>query len=75
MPPQEEIPVINSEEELRALYRSARVRQLPSDDEHYDRAFPHHPLSLVRARLAEIITTAKPDAGAGELTPFRVGKR
>jgi hypothetical protein len=37
---QEAIGVINSQEELEALYRSARVRHLPSDDERYDEGFP-----------------------------------
>jgi hypothetical protein len=74
MPQQEEIPIINNEEELQALHRSARVRTLPSDDDQYDRVFPHHPLSLVRSRLAEIIATAKLDRSAQKLRPFRLAK-
>ncbi len=42
MESQAEIPIINSEEELQALYRKARVRQLPSDDPKYDALFPQH---------------------------------
>lgn len=74
MPQQEEIPIITTEEELQALYRSARVRKLPSDDEQYDRGFPHHPLSLVRSRIAEIIATAQLDGSAQKLRPFRLAK-
>jgi hypothetical protein len=75
MPQQEEIPVIDSEEELQALYRAARVRQLPSDDERYDDGFPHHPLSLVRARLAEVIATVTLDASTRGLKPFRLSNK
>jgi hypothetical protein len=49
---------------------SALIRQLPSDDERYDASFPDHPLSQVRARLAEVVATAGLDSGAGRLTPF-----
>ena len=71
--PQAEVPVIDSDEELRALYRTARVRHLPSDDPKYDASFPLHPLSLVRARLARVIATARLGADAQGLRPHRVG--
>lgn len=73
-PQQDEIPIINSPEELEALLASTPASKLPSDDEQYDSTFPGHPLSLVRTRLAEICRTAKFDTNTEELRPFRVGK-
>jgi hypothetical protein len=73
MEPQAEIPVINSEEELQALYSKARVRHLPSDDPKYDASFPQHPLSLVRARLTRVIATTQLGPEAQGLRPYRVG--
>ena len=75
MEPQTEIPVINSPEELDALYAKARERpprRLPSDDPKYDASFPRHPLSLVRAGLARVIATARLGPDARELLPHRV---
>jgi hypothetical protein len=72
MVPQEMILVINSEEELEALYNKARVRHLPSDDPKYDASFPQHPLSLVRARLARVIDTAQLGPDSQSLRPYRV---
>jgi hypothetical protein len=74
-PPADTPPVVlKSAEELFARLGSAPVRQLPSDDERHDASFPRHPLSQVRARLAEVVATARLDPGAGPLTPFRVRK-
>jgi hypothetical protein len=69
---QKEIPTINSEEELQELYRKALPRHLPSDDPKYDDMFPQHPLSLVRARLAKVIETARFAQDAGRLRPYRI---
>ena len=77
MEPQAEIPVINSQEELDALYAKARVRplrRLPSDDAKYDASFPEHPLSLVRTRLSRVIATAQLGADARGLLPHRVSR-
>jgi hypothetical protein len=75
--PQAEIPVINSQEELDALYAKARerpLRRLPSDDPKHDAGFPRHPLSLVRAGLARVIATAQLGPDARGLRPHRVGR-
>ena len=72
MPPQKEIPHIESEEQLRELYRSAPVRQLPSDEPEYDGAFPQHPLSMVRARMARVLETVRLDGDARRLSPYRI---
>lgn len=72
MEPQDEIPIINSQKELDALYRNARVRRLPSDDPKHDATFPQHPLSLVRAGLARVITTAQLGSEARGLQPHRL---
>jgi len=69
---QEEIPIINNDEELKALYRAAKVRQLPSDEEKYDEGFPEHPLSRVRARLRAVEATAKLNLEGGALRSFRI---
>ena len=71
-PPQEQIPLIETEEQLQALYRSAPARQLPSDDAKYDPSFPDHPLSLVRARLAQVIATLRLESAGRALKPFRL---
>lgn len=77
MEPQAEIPVIDSQEELDALYAKARerpLRRLPSDEPKYDVSFPQHPLALVRAGLARVIDTAQLGAAARGLLPHRVGR-
>jgi hypothetical protein len=76
MEPQAEIPVINSQEELDALYAEARekpLKRLPSDDPKYDASFPQHPLALVRAGLGRVIATARLGPDARGLQPHRVG--
>lgn len=72
MEPQDEIPIIDSMEELEALYQKARVRHLPSDDPKHDASFPQHPLSLVRARLARVIATARFAPDVSSLLPHRI---
>ena len=75
--PQAEIPIINSPEELDALYAKARERplqRLPSDDPKYDASFPQHPLSRVRAGLARVIATAWLGPDARRLLPHRVSR-
>jgi hypothetical protein len=77
MEPQAEIPVINSQEELDALYAKARekpLKRLPSDDPKYDASFPQHPLSLVRAGLARVIASARLGSDARGLQPHRVSR-
>ena len=77
MEPQAEIPIINSQEELDALYAKAwerPLRWLPSDDPKYDASFPQHPLALVRAGLARAIATAQLGPDARGLAPHRVGR-
>lgn len=77
MEPQTEIPVINSKEELDAMYARARqqpLRRLPSDDAKYDASFPQHPLSLVRAGLARVFTTAQLRPDARRLQPHRISR-
>lgn len=77
MEPRAEIPVINSQEELDALYAKARerpLRRLPSDDAKYDASFPQHPLSLVRARLARVIATARFGSDVSGLLPHRISR-
>lgn len=77
MEQQAEIPVINSQEELDALYAKARqrpLRQLPSDDPKYDTSFPRHPLSLVRAGLSRVIATAQLGPDARGLRPHRISR-
>jgi hypothetical protein len=72
-PPSDAPPILlKSAEELFERLGSSPVRRLPSDDAHYDSMFPDHPLSQVRARLADVRATARLDAGAGMLKPFRV---
>jgi hypothetical protein len=72
-PPADTPPVVlKSAEELFERLGSAPVRQLPSDDERYDASFPDHPLSQVRARLGQVVTSVRLDPGAGRLAPFRV---
>lgn len=59
-PPAGTPPVIlKNADELFERLGSAPVRQLPSDAERYDRSFPAHPLSKVRARLVEVMKTLK----------------
>lgn len=77
MEPQTEIPVINSPEELDALYAKSRdkpLRRLPSDDPKYDSSFPEHPLSLVRVGLARVIASARLGADARGLEPHRISR-
>lgn len=77
MEPQAEIPVINNQEELDALYAKARerpLRRLPSDNTKYDASFPQHPLSLVRAALARVIDSAQLGPDARALRPHRLGR-
>src|SRR5262249_28100652 len=69
----EPIPVANWQE-AQEKSRAAAVYQLPSDDAQYDRIFPDHPLSLVRVRLTEVISTARFDPNAKNLGSFRVGQ-
>ena len=45
-----------------------------SDDEFYDRDFPAHPLTLVRARLKVVLDTIECTSGS-DLTPFRVAPK
>lgn len=63
---------VKSAEEMFARMRSTPVRRLPSDDAMYDKSFPDHPLSRVRARLSEVMSTMKLDAGARAMKPFRI---
>jgi hypothetical protein len=73
--PQAEIPVITSQQELDALYAKARERpprRLPSDEAKYEASFQGHPLSLVRARLAQVVATARLGADAAGLRPYRM---
>ncbi len=71
--PQETEPIlVNNAEELFARMAATSVRHLPSDDERYDASFPDHPLSLVRARLAEVIASLKLDPDTRALRPFRI---
>jgi hypothetical protein len=72
-PPEDTPPIVlKSAEELFEKLGSSPVRQIPSDDEQYDHSFPDHPLTQVRARLAEVVATAQWKANTGQLTPFRV---
>lgn len=72
-PPADTPPIVlKSAEELFERLGSSPVRQLPSDEERYDHSFPTHPLSKVRARLAEVTATLKLNAAKGSLKPFRI---
>lgn len=66
--------VVASAEELLTRLGSSPVRQLPSDRETYDRSFPDHPLSRVRARMARAIASLRLDPAVRELEPYRVGR-
>ncbi len=70
----EEPIVVKSAEEMFERMSQASVRKLPSDDEQFDSKFPDHPLSLVRARLSNIIDTMKINKMFWQsLKPFRIG--
>ncbi|MFO0757459.1 MAG: hypothetical protein U0359_13260 [Byssovorax sp.] len=72
-PPADAQPIrVKSVEEMFGHMRSAPVRQLPSDDEKYDRSFPEHPLSKVRARISQVMATLSLDESARTMRPFRV---
>ena len=74
MPSQSEIPRIESQEQLAAMYAAARKRpppDVPSDDPKYDAMFPDHPLTKVRARMSRILTTLNLDA-VKRLSSFRL---
>lgn len=59
-------------EDLFEKMRAAPLRVIPSDKADYDSTFPAHPLSLVRARLAEVAATVGGDASLASLKPFSV---
>jgi hypothetical protein len=62
--PEGEIPLIENEEQLEALYAAAREKtavRTACDDEEWDAAFPEHPLSRVRAYLRRVRETMAVD--------------
>ena len=74
MPPRPEVvPVIESQEQLEAMYAEARNQPPPvtgCDDEQWDAAFPQHPLSRVRGYLRKVRETMTVDAAVRAATPF-----
>jgi hypothetical protein len=44
---------------------------LPSDEEQYDKSFPDHPLSKVRHRMTEVMSSFTVSAQPSDLVPFR----
>jgi hypothetical protein len=74
-PPQDEIPHIENDQQLQAMYAEALAKpplHLPSDDPKYDPNFPDHPLSKVRAGLDKVVATLKFDTSVKSLRPFRI---
>ena len=74
-PPDDEIPHIENDEELQAMYAEALAKpplQWPSDERKYDAQFPDHPLSKVRVRMDKIVASMKFDASIKSLRPFRI---
>ncbi|HEV2970880.1 MAG TPA: hypothetical protein VGY55_12990 [Pirellulales bacterium] len=66
------LQVVTSSKDLIEQLARTPVRRLPSDDEQYDKSFPDHPLSRVRARLGRVMATLRLDSGALSLTPFHI---
>ncbi|MBX9693411.1 MAG: hypothetical protein K2Z81_13570 [Cyanobacteria bacterium] len=72
-PKSNEPPVlVESADDLFNRMRSSKLRKLPSDDAKYDRTFPDHPLSKVRSRLTDVISSLKLEDRVKILAPFRV---
>jgi hypothetical protein len=55
--------LVESMEELFAHMRGQPLRAVPSDSSQYDQAFPDHPLSKVRHRMAHLVDTLSIVAG------------
>jgi hypothetical protein len=71
--PEGPIPVIESEEQLEAMYAAAREQppvRTSCDDERWDDAFPTHPLSRVRGYLRRVRDGMTVDDAARAARPF-----
>ena len=60
--------LVESMEEMFAHMRAQPLRALPSDSSQYDQAFPDHPLSKVRHRMAHLVDTLSIVAGEEDVT-------
>jgi hypothetical protein len=65
---------VASMEEMFQKMREAKVIRVPSDDKKYDASFPNHPLSLVRALMAEFRATGYINPKLKEQRLFRLKK-
>jgi hypothetical protein len=69
--PDPEPPIqVASMDEMFERMKARPLRRLPSDDEQYDAAFPHHPLSRVRAELTRIADTLRVDNAILSAAPY-----
>jgi hypothetical protein len=72
LPSSTEAPIeIGSPDDMFDQMRSQPLRALPSDGEKYDETFPDHPLSKVRRRMAEVISSLAVSVQPNDLAPFR----
>jgi len=70
-PSLEDPPIeINGTEEMFEKMRSHPLRVLPSDDAKYDKTFVNHPLSMVRNRMTQILSSLTVFADTSDLSPF-----
>lgn len=71
--PEGPVPVIDSAEQLQAMYAAAREQppvRTACDDEERDAAFPTHPLSRVRGYLRRVRDEMKVDEAVRAAKPF-----
>ena len=73
VPEQKEIPVIQNEQELEAMYRKARAgapQVTACDNEEFDAIFPKHPLSRLRGYLKSFRESLAVDTVVKGYAPF-----
>jgi hypothetical protein len=61
--------IVNSAEEMFTHMRAQPLRALPSDGSTYDQSFPDHPLSKVRRRMEQVMTSISIHVETNELIP------
>jgi hypothetical protein len=72
LPPAEPV-MLDSAEDMFERMAATPLRPILSDNAKYDATFPQHPLSLVRAKLDDVIATLQLHAAPDDLQPLRKG--
>lgn len=72
IPSSAEEPIeVSSPDDMFDQMRSQSLRALPSDGEKYDELFPDHPLSKVRHRMTEVVSSLVVSVPSKDIAPFR----